>query len=61
MATLIARVANTKAIPLAPGIAAVVLAPQRRRMDPFTMEKVHGDASVSLLRSWRNRWNDYVA
>jgi hypothetical protein len=25
------------------------------------MEKLHGDASLSLLRSWRNRWNDYVA
>jgi hypothetical protein len=34
---------------------------QRRRLDPSSMEKLHGDASLSLLRSWRNRWNDYAA
>ncbi|EFX68915.1 hypothetical protein DAPPUDRAFT_114150 [Daphnia pulex] len=32
----------------------------RRRLDPSTMEKLYGDASTSLLRSWRNRWDDHT-
>ena len=24
------------------------------------MDKLHGDVTIPLLRSWRNRWNDFV-
>lgn len=34
-------------------------APQRRRIDTSCLEKLHGDASLAQLRSWRNRWNDF--
>jgi hypothetical protein len=34
---------------------------QRRRLDPSSMEKLHCDASLSLLRSWCNILNDYAA
>jgi hypothetical protein len=34
-------------------------APQRRRIDPSCLDKLHGDASLSQLRTWRNRWNDF--
>ncbi len=50
--------------PPPPGPGPGVPAPQpstRRRLDPSTMEKLHGDASTSLLHSWRNRWDDYAA
>lgn len=50
--------------PAAGGAAAVFPAVQpstRRRLDPSTMEKLHGDVSIFLLRSWRNRWDDYAA
>jgi hypothetical protein len=48
----------------AAGVAAsipVVQPTTRRRLDPSTLEKLHGDVSISLLRSWRNRWDDYAA
>jgi hypothetical protein len=32
---------------------------QRLRLDPSSMDKLHGDITVSLLRSWRNRWKDF--
>jgi hypothetical protein len=32
----------------------------RRRLDPSGMDKLHGDITISLLRSWRNRWNDFA-
>ena len=28
---------------------------QRRRIDPSCLDKLHGDASLSQLRTWRNR------
>ncbi len=31
----------------------------RRRIDTSCLEKLHGDASLAQLRSWRNRWNDF--
>ena len=34
-------------------------ASQRRRIDTSCLEKLHGDASLAQLRSWRNRWNDF--
>jgi hypothetical protein len=34
-------------------------AQQRRRIDPSCLDKLHGDASLSQLRTWRNRWNDF--
>ena len=30
---------------------------QRRRLDTSNVEKLHGDVTIPLLRSWRNRWN----
>ena len=32
---------------------------QRRRIDPSCLDKLHGDASLSQLRTWRNRWSDF--
>lgn len=34
--------------------------PQRRRLDPSGVDKLHSDISFPLLKSWRNRWNDFV-
>jgi hypothetical protein len=34
-------------------------ASERRRIDTSCLEKLHGDASLAQLRSWRNRWNDF--
>jgi uncharacterized membrane protein YgcG len=34
-------------------------APQRRRIDPSCLDRLHGDASLSQLRTLRNRWNDF--
>ena len=34
--------------------------PQRRRLDTSSVEKLHGDVTIPLLRSWRNRWNDFA-
>ena len=34
--------------------------PQRRRLDTSNVEKLHGDVTIPLLRSWRNRWNDFA-
>ena len=34
-------------------------ATQRRRIDPSCLDKLHGDASLSQLRTWRNRWSDF--
>jgi hypothetical protein len=36
------------------------LPPQRRRLDPSGVDKLHSDISIPLLKSWRNRWNDFV-
>jgi hypothetical protein len=36
------------------------LPPQRRRLDPSGVDKLHSDISISPLKSWRNRWNDFV-
>ncbi len=33
---------------------------QRRRLDTSSVEKLHGDVTIPLLRSWRNRWNDFA-
>jgi hypothetical protein len=32
---------------------------QRRRIDPSCLDKLHGDASLSQLRTWKNRWGDF--
>ncbi|EFX69815.1 hypothetical protein DAPPUDRAFT_113300 [Daphnia pulex] len=65
LATITQQLANLiGAPPPPPGPGPGIPAPQpstRRRLDPSTMEKLHGDASTSLLRSWRNRWDDYAA
>lgn len=34
--------------------------PQRRRLDSSSVDKLHADITISLLRSWRNRWNDFA-
>ena len=34
--------------------------PQRRRLDTSNVEKLHGDVTIPLLRSWRNRWKDFA-
>lgn len=34
--------------------------PQRRRLDPSGVDKLHSDISIPLLKSWRNRWNDFA-
>ena len=34
--------------------------PQRRRLDSSGVDKLHDDITISLLRSWRNRWNDFA-
>ncbi len=36
------------------------LPPQRRRLDLSGVDKLHSDISISPLKSWRNRWNDFV-
>ncbi|EFX69814.1 hypothetical protein DAPPUDRAFT_113301 [Daphnia pulex] len=65
LATITQQLANLIGVsPPPPGPGPGIPAPQpstRRRLDPSTMEKLHGDASTSLLRSWRNRWDDYAA
>lgn len=38
---------------------AAVTTSQRRRIDPSCLDKLPGDASLSQLRSWTNRWNDF--
>ncbi|EFX60320.1 hypothetical protein DAPPUDRAFT_278059 [Daphnia pulex] len=32
---------------------------QRRRIDPSCLDKLHGDASLAQLRTWRNHWSDF--
>jgi hypothetical protein len=34
--------------------------PQRRRLDSSGVDKLHADTTISLLRSRRNRWNDFT-
>ena len=34
--------------------------PQRRRLDPSGVDKLHSDITIPLLKSWRNRWNDFA-
>ena len=42
------------------GGGAPVAVHQRRRLDTSGVDKLHGDVTIPLLRSWRNRWNDFV-
>ncbi|XP_046438430.1 uncharacterized protein LOC124189960 [Daphnia pulex] len=42
------------------GVAGHAVPHPRRRLDPSGMDKLHGDITISLLRSWRNRWNDFA-
>jgi hypothetical protein len=69
LANITMQLAALIGVPTAPGLPAagaaaaipVVQPTTRRRLDPSSMEKLHGDVSISLLRSWRNRWDDYAA
>jgi hypothetical protein len=36
------------------------LPPQRRQLDPSGVDRLDSNISISLLKSWRNRWNDFV-
>ena len=42
------------------GSGAQVAVHQRRLLDTSGVDKLHGDVTIPLLRSWRNRWNDFV-
>ena len=42
------------------GGGVIPVIPQRRRLDTSGVEKLHGDITIPLLRSWRNRWNDFA-
>ena len=42
------------------GGGAQVAVHQRRLLDTSGVDKLHGDVTIPLLRSWRNRWNDFV-
>ena len=63
LAALVAALGAARAQPTpasyAPSTATISI--QRRRLDPSSMEKLHGDASLSLLRSWCNRWKYHAA
>jgi hypothetical protein len=69
LANITTQLAALIGVPAAPGPPAagaaaaipVIQPTTRRRLDPSAMEKLHGDVSISLLRSWRNRWDDYAA
>ncbi|EFX66788.1 hypothetical protein DAPPUDRAFT_115998 [Daphnia pulex] len=45
---------------VAGGVAGHAVPHPRRRLYPSGMDKLHGDITISLLRSWRNRWNDFA-
>lgn len=34
--------------------------PQRRRLDPSGVDKLHSDISILLLKSWRYRWDFFL-
>ncbi len=38
---------------------APVVTSQRRRIDPSCLDKLPGDVSLSQLRAWTSRWNDF--
>jgi hypothetical protein len=69
LANITTQLAALIGVPTAPGLPAagaaaeipVVQPTTRRRLDPSSMEKLNGDVSISQLRSWRNRWDEYAA
>ena len=62
IATQLATLMGGQPLPIPPPLPGPAPPPsQRRRLDPSAMEKINGDVSTSHLRSWRNRWRDYVA
>jgi hypothetical protein len=42
------------------GGGAPVAVHQRTRLDTSGVDKLYGDVTILFLRSWRNRWNDFV-
>ena len=43
----------------APAATIVGTQPQRRRLDPSGLTKLHADIDLAGLRAWRNRWADF--